>query len=101
MIEKWDKELAEAQDILAVLPPFGCTTTQVEISIQKLKIKAILDTGLPVNIVSSKLVKKLKLAPELNYYQLYGTAGLSMTRTIGAYSALPVMKPFTSQSLES
>ncbi|KAJ9074174.1 hypothetical protein DSO57_1009248 [Entomophthora muscae] len=24
MIKKWDKELAEAQDILSVLPPFGC-----------------------------------------------------------------------------
>ncbi|KAJ9053444.1 hypothetical protein DSO57_1024062 [Entomophthora muscae] len=62
MIEKWYKELTEAQDILAVLPPFGCTTTCVEISIQKVKIKAILDTVSPVNVVSSKLVMKLKLA---------------------------------------
>ncbi|KAJ9084038.1 hypothetical protein DSO57_1028242 [Entomophthora muscae] len=90
MIEKWDKELAEAQDILAVLPSFGCTTTCVEISIQKVKIKAVLDTGSPVNVVSSKLVKKLKLTPNLNYHQLYGTTGLSMTCTIGAYSALPM-----------
>ncbi|KAJ9070135.1 hypothetical protein DSO57_1011530 [Entomophthora muscae] len=72
MIKKWDKELAEAQDILAFLPPFGCTTTHVEISIQKVKIKAVLDTGSPVNVVSSKLAKKLKLASDLNYHQLYG-----------------------------
>ncbi|KAJ9064562.1 DNA damage-inducible protein 1 [Entomophthora muscae] len=90
MIEKCDKELAEAQDILAVLPPFGCTTTRVEISIQKVKIKAVLDTGSLVNIVSSKLVKKLKLAPDLNYHQLYGMAGLPMTHAIGSYSALPM-----------
>ncbi|KAJ9079453.1 hypothetical protein DSO57_1035228 [Entomophthora muscae] len=90
MIEKWDKELAETQDILAFLPPFGCTTTQVETSIQKVKIKAVLDTGLPVNVVSSKLVKKLKLAPDLNYHQSYGMARLSMTCAIGAYSALPM-----------
>ncbi|KAJ9084029.1 hypothetical protein DSO57_1028342 [Entomophthora muscae] len=75
MIGKWDKELAEAQDILAVLPHFVCTTAGVEISIQKVKIKAFLDTGSPVNVVFSKLVKKLKLAPGLNYHQLYGTSG--------------------------
>ncbi|KAJ9071815.1 hypothetical protein DSO57_1033320 [Entomophthora muscae] len=90
MIEKWDKELAEAQDIMAVLPPFGCTITYVEISIQKVKIKAILDMGSPVNVVSLKLVKKLKLAPSLNYHQLYITSGLSMTCAIGAYSSLPM-----------
>ncbi|KAJ9086200.1 hypothetical protein DSO57_1006711 [Entomophthora muscae] len=90
MIEKWDKELAEAQDILAVLPPFGCTTTQVEISIQKVKIKAVLDTGSPVNVVSSKLVKKLKLAPDLNYHQLYSTAGLSMIGNCGKFDSLKI-----------
>lgn len=84
LIEKWDKEIAEAQDILAVFLSFGCTNTQVEISIQKVKIKAILDTGLPVNVVYSKLVRKLKLAPDLNYHQSYDTAGLSMTCAIGA-----------------
>ncbi|KAJ9074753.1 hypothetical protein DSO57_1003407 [Entomophthora muscae] len=61
-----------------------------KISIQKVKIKAVLDTGSPVNVVSSKLVKKLKLAPDLNYHQLYGTAGLIMTCAIGAYYALPM-----------
>ncbi|KAJ9070337.1 hypothetical protein DSO57_1009180 [Entomophthora muscae] len=30
MIEKWDKELAEAHDILDVLPPFGCTTVKID-----------------------------------------------------------------------
>ncbi|KAJ9083546.1 hypothetical protein DSO57_1033734 [Entomophthora muscae] len=90
MIQKWYKELAEAQDILAVLTPSGCTTTHAEISIQMMKIKTVLETGSPVNVVSSKLVKKLKLAPNLNYHQLYGTAGLSVTCAIEAHSALPM-----------
>ncbi|KAJ9082458.1 hypothetical protein DSO57_1004379 [Entomophthora muscae] len=90
IIEKWDKELAKAQDILVVLPPFSYPTTCVEISIQKLKIKAILDTGSPANVVSPKLVKKLKLLYDLKYHQLYGTSGLSMTHAIGTYSALPM-----------
>ncbi|KAJ9080622.1 hypothetical protein DSO57_1023001 [Entomophthora muscae] len=64
--------------------------TCVEISIQKVNIKAVLDTGSPVNAVSSKLVKKLKLAPNLNYHQLYGTAGLSMTCNIGTYYVLSI-----------
>ncbi|KAJ9079034.1 hypothetical protein DSO57_1000669 [Entomophthora muscae] len=46
--------------------------------------------GSPVNVVFLQLVKKLKFAPNLNYHQLYGTAGLSMTRAIGAYSSLPM-----------
>ncbi|KAJ9088174.1 hypothetical protein DSO57_1025726 [Entomophthora muscae] len=66
MIKKWDKELAEAQDILAVLTPFGCTTTCIEISIQKVKIKAVLDTGSPVNVASLKLVNNLKLSVTYN-----------------------------------
>lgn len=79
MLAKWEKELETAQDVLAVLPPFGKDTTQVEVSIQKVKIKAILDTGSPANVVSSKLMKKLKLAPDLNYTQSYGTAGMAQT----------------------
>ena len=66
MLAKWEKELEAAQDVLAVLSPFERDTTCVEVSIQKVKIKAILDTGSPVNVVSSKLMKKLKLAPNLN-----------------------------------
>ena len=75
---------------MAALPPFGKTTTRDEVSIQKVKVKGILDTGSPVNVVLSKLMKKLKLAPDLNYNQIYGTAGLTSTKAIGAYSALPM-----------
>ncbi|KAJ9080906.1 hypothetical protein DSO57_1019987 [Entomophthora muscae] len=90
MLAKWEKEKEAAQDVLAVLSPFEKDTTRVEVSIQKVKIKAILDMGSPVNVVSSKLMKKLKLAPDLNYTQLYGTAGMAQTQAIGAYSSLPM-----------
>ena len=62
----------------------------MEVAVQKVKIRAILDTGSPVNVVYSKLMKKLKLAPELTYNQSYETAGLSTTWAIGAYLALPL-----------
>ena len=62
----------------------------MEVAIQKVRNKATLETGSPVNVVSSKLMKKLKLAPDLAYTQSYGMAGLSTTRAIGAYFALPL-----------
>ncbi|KAJ9079067.1 hypothetical protein DSO57_1039363 [Entomophthora muscae] len=33
-------------------------------------------------------MKKLKLAPDFNYTQPYGTSGMAQTQAIGAYSAL-------------
>jgi len=90
MLAKWEKELEAAQGFLAVLPPFGKDTTRVEMSIQNVNVKAILDTGSPVNVVSSKLIKKLKLAPDLSYTQSYGTAGMAQTQAIDAYPALPM-----------
>ena len=53
-LKKWEKELQASQDVLAVLPPFSKDTTRVEVAIQKVKIKAILDTGSPVNVVSTQ-----------------------------------------------
>lgn len=35
-------------------------------------------------------MKKLKLAPDLNYTQSYGTAGMAQKQAIGAYSSLPM-----------
>ncbi|KAJ9058792.1 hypothetical protein DSO57_1008602 [Entomophthora muscae] len=87
-LEKWKKEISISKEVLAILPPFGRDTTRVDLALQKVKIKAILDNGSPVNVVSYKLMKKLKLAPDLTYNQSYGTSGLSTTCAIRAYSAL-------------
>ena len=76
--------------MLTFVPPFGNTTTQVELSILKVRIRAVLDTDSPVNVVSSKIMRKLKLAPYLNYNQSYGTNRTASTKALGAYSALPM-----------
>ncbi|KAJ9085427.1 DNA damage-inducible protein 1 [Entomophthora muscae] len=64
--------------------------TYVDIFMNKLKVQAIIDTGAPINIVSSKLVRQMGLAPDIDHKKSYGTAGLDCTITQGAYSALPL-----------
>ena len=66
MVEMWESELKFSQNILAIVTSFGKATTCIEVSIQKVKVRTIFDTGLPVNVVSSKLVRRLKMAPDLN-----------------------------------
>ncbi|KAJ9064252.1 hypothetical protein DSO57_1032480 [Entomophthora muscae] len=44
--------------------------------VNKLKVQAIIDTGAPINIVFSKLVRRMGLAPDINHKKQYGTAGL-------------------------
>ncbi|KAJ9070232.1 hypothetical protein DSO57_1010505 [Entomophthora muscae] len=56
----------------------------------ELVVRAILDSGAPGNIVSTRLVKKLKLAPDLDYNEEFGTAGPDKTKALGAYSSLPL-----------
>ncbi|KAJ9078081.1 DNA damage-inducible protein 1 [Entomophthora muscae] len=64
--------------------------TYADIFVNKLKVKAIIDTGTPINIVSSKLVWQMGLAPDFNHKKSYGTAGLDCTTAQGAYSTLPL-----------
>ena len=64
--------------------------TYADISVNKVKVRAIIDSGAPINIVSTRLVKKLGLAPDVAHCQTYGTAGPETTTLLGAYSALPL-----------
>ncbi|KAJ9050651.1 DNA damage-inducible protein 1 [Entomophthora muscae] len=64
--------------------------TYAYIFVNKLKVQAIIDTGAPINIVSSKLVQQIGLTPDINHKKQYGTAGLDCTTAQGAYSALPL-----------
>ncbi|KAI0224969.1 hypothetical protein L0F63_005490, partial [Massospora cicadina] len=43
-----------------------------------------------MNIISSKLMKKIQLAPDLEYNQDFGTAGPNNTCALGTYSSLPI-----------
>ena len=58
--------------------------------INKVKVQAIVDTGAPVNVISSQLAKNINMAHDLPYNKTYGTAGLNMTTTIGTYSFFPM-----------
>ncbi|KAJ9053065.1 hypothetical protein DSO57_1027841 [Entomophthora muscae] len=62
--------------------------TYADIFVNKLKVQAIIDTGPPINIVSSKLVQCMGLAPDIDHKKQYDTAGLGCTTSQGAYSAL-------------
>ncbi|KAJ9063371.1 hypothetical protein DSO57_1000698 [Entomophthora muscae] len=62
----------------------------IELVVHKLQIRAILDSGAPGNIVSTRLVKKLKIAPDLNYNEEFGTAGPKKTKALGAHLSLPL-----------
>ncbi|KAJ9089540.1 hypothetical protein DSO57_1011828 [Entomophthora muscae] len=64
--------------------------TYADIFVNKLKVQAIINTGAPINIVSSKLVRQMGLAPDIDHKKQYGTAGLDCTTAQGAYSVLPL-----------
>ena len=64
--------------------------TYVDMWVNKIKIQAIVDTGAPINVVSTKFAKRLGIAPDIAYQKEFGTAGLQPTTSQGAYSALPL-----------
>ncbi|KAJ9072009.1 hypothetical protein DSO57_1031622 [Entomophthora muscae] len=55
--------------------------TYADIFVNKLKVQDIINTGAPINIVSSKLVQCMSLAPDIDHKKQYGTAGLDCTTT--------------------
>ena len=68
----------------------GTKCTYIHITVNHKKIIAILDTGAPENIVSTKLRNYIKLAPVVDYKKSFGTAGPNVTWTVGPYSALTI-----------
>lgn len=53
---------------------FGKHVTRVEVYINKVKFTAIVDSGAPMDVISSSLAKRIKLAPEIPCKKTYGTA---------------------------
>ena len=76
--------------VLAMTPTFGTQVTRVEVVVHKVKVIAIIDSGSPVNFISSKLSQRIKMAPDVAYNVTYGTAGMNSVQALGAYSALPL-----------
>ena len=66
----------------------GTKCTYIHITVNHKKVIAILDTGAPENIVSTKSMLPIKLAPDVDYKKSFGTAGSNVTWADGAYSAL-------------
>jgi hypothetical protein len=64
--------------------------TYVNIWVNKIKVRAIIDSGAPGNIISTKFMKRLKLMPDILHEQNYGTAGIHGVTSKGAYSVLPI-----------
>ena len=56
--------------------------------VNEVPVWAILDTGAPFNIVSTKFLSCLKLPPDLIHSKQYGTAEDHGTTSQGAYSLI-------------
>ena len=54
------------------------------------RVHVIVDSGAPTNIISTRLVKRLGIPPDVKHCKEYGTAGPHSTKSQGAYSALPL-----------
>ncbi|KAJ9077686.1 hypothetical protein DSO57_1014308 [Entomophthora muscae] len=60
------------------------------ILVNKVKVQAIIYSVALVNIVSTILVKQLKIAPNVDYCKQYGNVVLVPTVSQGIYSAMPL-----------
>lgn len=61
--------------VLEVAPQFATFVTCVEVKVHEVKVVAILNTGTPVNFISSQLARKIKMASEINTAVVYETTG--------------------------
>lgn len=64
--------------------------TCLEVKFHKIKVVTILDTGFPVNFILSWIACKICMATDLDHAAVYGTAVMTSTNSIGAYSNLPL-----------
>ncbi|KAF5198194.1 hypothetical protein FRX31_012219, partial [Thalictrum thalictroides] len=94
VINEWEEELNHPESKVHVMDQqinekeketscFVDTTTwslvtKVEVVCHKNKFLAIVDSGAPMTIVSTKLMARLKIAPDIDYTQEYATAGYSV-----------------------
>ena len=61
--------------------------TFVDILVNNQSVRAIVDLGAPINIIYTKLVKRLGVPPDIEHKKEYGTAGPHNTTSQGAYLA--------------
>ncbi|KAJ9076656.1 hypothetical protein DSO57_1024090 [Entomophthora muscae] len=70
--------------------PILCLYTWLEVTVFDTLIIAVLDTGAPTNIISSRLVKRLGFLPDISYAESFFTAGVESIKSNGAYSSVPL-----------
>ncbi|KAJ9077889.1 DNA damage-inducible protein 1 [Entomophthora muscae] len=64
--------------------------TWIEVTVFDTLIRAVLDTGAPTNIISSRLVRRLGFLPDISYAESFFTAGVESIKSNGAYSSVPL-----------
>ncbi|KAJ9081983.1 hypothetical protein DSO57_1008940 [Entomophthora muscae] len=83
------------QMVHATLPMELCNhilhlCTWIEVTIIDTPIRAVLDTGAPTNIISSRLVRRLGFLLVISYAESFFTAGVESIKYNGAYSSVPL-----------
>ncbi|KAJ9061129.1 hypothetical protein DSO57_1023569 [Entomophthora muscae] len=68
--------------------PISCLCTWIEVTIFDTLIRAVLDTGAPTNIISSRLLRRLGFLPDISYSESFFTAGVESIKSNGAYSSV-------------
>ena len=66
------------------------SSTYLQVEILGTPTMAVIDTGAPLVILSSRFASKLRLQPDLEYSKFFGTAGQSKVQALGAYLSLPI-----------
>ncbi|KAJ9064807.1 hypothetical protein DSO57_1026471 [Entomophthora muscae] len=64
--------------------------TWIEVAVFDTPIRAVLDTGAPINIISSHLVRRLGFLPDILYAESFIIAGVESIKSNGAYSSVPL-----------
>ena len=87
-LKKFFDQFSQTENIFTI--PEGSTCSHTDLWVNKVRVKAVVDSGAPGNIISTKLMKKIKLALDIECNKKFGTAGKEVTTALGAYSALPL-----------
>ncbi|KAJ9074463.1 hypothetical protein DSO57_1006113 [Entomophthora muscae] len=68
--------------------PILCLCTWIKATVFDTPIRAVLDTDAPINIISSRLVRRIGFLPDISYTEFFFTAGAESIKSNGAYSSV-------------
>ncbi|KAJ9052371.1 hypothetical protein DSO57_1034955 [Entomophthora muscae] len=70
--------------------PILCSCTWIEVTVFDTPIRAVLDTGAPTNIISSRLVRRLGFLPDISCAESFFKAGVESIKSNDAYYSVPL-----------